>query len=338
MTDVGSGRAIGLRRGDQVRVKSAQEILALLDSVGAVDELPFMPEMLPLCGQSFEVQARADKTCDTINLTGCNREMDNTVHLVGARCDGSGHGGCQAGCLLFFKESWLERTSSPGAQPSVTPSAEGGAGDVDPDEAALSQVLADNTQTSPGTYRCQATQLLDASRTMPALRHYARDVKTRNVPLLLWLRGVLLSLFDRYQQFSRHRLPARLRIGGGEELPIVRGTLTKTPVEHLGLEPGDLVEVKSLAEIRATLDGNQRNRNLWYDREMVRYCGTQMRVVRRVERLLDEKTGRMIEMKTPCVILDGAVCVGDYHKLCPRHVYAYFREIWLRRIPDDGAT
>ena len=32
-----------------------------------------MREMLDLQGQTLLVEARADKTCDTINLTGCNR-------------------------------------------------------------------------------------------------------------------------------------------------------------------------------------------------------------------------------------------------------------------------
>jgi hypothetical protein len=33
--------------------------------------------------------------------------MTDTVHLSDLRCDGSAHAGCQAGCLLFWKEAWL---------------------------------------------------------------------------------------------------------------------------------------------------------------------------------------------------------------------------------------
>src|SRR5689334_18063640 len=113
-----------LRRGDKVRVRSAEEIMATLDEHGDTDKLPFMPEMLPMCGQTFEVAARADKTCDTLNMVGCTRAMSQTVHLVGARCDGSAHGGCQAGCLLFFKESWLERAEGPAEPATADPAAE----------------------------------------------------------------------------------------------------------------------------------------------------------------------------------------------------------------------
>ena len=38
--------------------------------------------------------------------------MKNSVHLEGVRCDGEGHRGCQAGCLIFWKEAWLKRVDS----------------------------------------------------------------------------------------------------------------------------------------------------------------------------------------------------------------------------------
>lgn len=314
-----------LTRGDRVRVKSPAEVLRTLDERGDLENLPFMPEMVPLCGQTLEVHARADKTCDTVDITGCSREMDHTVHLVGVRCDGSAHGGCQAGCLFFFKEEWLEPADAP-----ATPVE---AADVE----ALEARLAPATTTAPGIYRCQATALPEATRPMAGLRHYIRDLEHRNVPLRLFARAMGINLVDRYQRFARHRLPERLRYKGGHELPDLRGPLTKTPVESLDLQPGELVEVKSLPEILATLNESQRNRNLWFDREMVRYCGRRMRVLRRVERLLDEKTGEMIVPKTPSIILDGAVCVGDYHTLCPRQDYAFFREVWLRRVDTQHA-
>ena len=318
-----------LRRGDAVRVRSARRILNSLDGQGARENLPFMPEMLPLIGQVHHVSARADKTCDTVDLTACSREMDNTVHLTGLRCDGSAHGGCQAACLLFFKEEWLE----PADEPSPTSSPEAEADEAEA-LADLQTLLRTAASPEPDVWRCQATALPEATRALTGWKHYVRDVRTRNVTPSLFVRTIGIAVFDRYQAFSRHRLPRWAWIKDGEEQPVVRGTLTRTPVETLGLQPGEIVEVKSLPEIVATLDTNQRNRNLWFDREMVRYCGQRLRVVQVVDQLIDEKTGRMIHIKTPCVILEGAVCVGDYHKMCPRQIYAYFREIWLKRVDD----
>jgi len=70
---------------------------------------------------------------------------------------------------------------------------------------------------------------------------------------------------------------------------------------------------------------------LWFDSEMLPYCGGIYRVLRRVYKLVDEKTGKMVKMKYPCIVLEGVVCKAEYHRLCPRAIYPYWRESWLRR-------
>jgi len=52
-----------LYRGDLVEVKAPDEILQTLDAHGAVDHLPFMPEMAQFCGQRFRVSRRAFPVC-----------------------------------------------------------------------------------------------------------------------------------------------------------------------------------------------------------------------------------------------------------------------------------
>jgi hypothetical protein len=66
---------------------------------------------------------------------------------------------------------------------------------------------------------------------------------------------------------------------------------------------------------------------------MVRFCGRTARVARRVTQILDEGTGRMIYMKNPCIVLEGIVCEGAYSASCPRAIPAYWREIWLDKVP-----
>src|SRR6478735_1236395 len=99
---------LGLRVGDLVEVRSAEEILASLDKKGELENLPFMPEMLAFCGQRLTVHKVAHKVCDTISRSGM-RKMTNSVHLTGSRCTGSAHGGCQTACSLYWKEQWLRR-------------------------------------------------------------------------------------------------------------------------------------------------------------------------------------------------------------------------------------
>ena len=61
---------------------------------------------------------------------------------------------------------------------------------------------------------------------------------------------------------------------------------------------------------------------------MVPYCGGRYRVKDRVERIIDERTGQMIEIASDCLILDGVVCSGGVqHRrwFCPREIYPYWR-------------
>jgi hypothetical protein len=68
--------------------------------------------------------------------------------------------------------------------------------------------------------------------------------------------------------------------------------------------------------------------------EMTRFCGRTARVSHRVERIIDEKTGRMLQMRHPCIVLEGIVCEGAYSVNCPRSIHAYWRELWLERVED----
>ena len=101
-----------LRRGDIVEVKDAAEVLHSLDASGALDSMPFMPEMIPYLGRRFTVAVRSEKICDTVNTTLRSRHLPDTVLLDDLRCDGSAHGRCQAECRIYWKEAWLRRVDS----------------------------------------------------------------------------------------------------------------------------------------------------------------------------------------------------------------------------------
>ncbi|NMO90294.1 hypothetical protein [Actinomycetospora sp. TBRC 11914] len=360
--------------GDVVEVKPAEEILAGLDERGEFDSLPFMPEMLPFCGGRFVVDKIAHKTCDTATWTGLRRLTD-TVHLAGLRCDGQAHGGCQAGCLIFWKTAWLTRVSGgegcgskpiplqlrtpePATPDASTPDApapeqssvgalpgtSGGAPTSECSgctrerltEVALGACRPREAASDEPVYSCQATELTRAAPVGIPLwdvTQYVQDVRSGNAPVRQVLRGIPIGAFNRMQDLSRRRLPERFRIRGGQRYPFIRGTADRTPVQSLGLQPGEWVRVKSIEEITATLNADNLNRGMSFDREMLKYCGRTAQVLRRVERIIDESTGRMQRMKTPCIVLADVVCTADYHRSCPRSVYAYWREIWLERVP-----
>jgi hypothetical protein len=329
-----SAQTGGLRIGQLVEVKSVDEILATLDEHGSLKALPFMPEMVQFTGRRFRVSRRAIKFCDTKDSTGMHR-MHNTVHLEGLRCDGSAHGGCQAGCLLYWNEAWLRRVD-----PVEGPTPREPTGGQTP--VPVPALLADATRAGVAedgevAFSCQATQLTKAApERLPwwDARQYVRDVTSGNARLVPMLRSLLVMLFNKFQAANRRFLPGLLLIKGGRRWPFIEGRLTRTPKELLDLKPGELVEVKSKEEIIQTLDAKDRNRGMTFDTEMMRYCGQRARVLRRVERILDEKTGKLLHLKGDCIVLEGVTCTAEYNQYCPRSIYPYWREIWLRRVEE----
>jgi hypothetical protein len=127
---------------------------------------------------------------------------------------------------------------------------------------------------------------------------------------------------------------------GGTPWPTRSGSIEMgqpTPTQVLNLQPGELVRVKPLEEILRTVNRSGQNRGMFFDKEMVPYCGGEYRVLKRVSKIINEKTGKMQEMKTPCIVLDSVVCQARYSNcrlFCPRSIYAYWREIWLERVQN----
>lgn len=323
-----------LRAGDLVEVKRIEEILATLDAQGTFEALPFMPEMLRFCGKRFRVFKRANKVCDTIDKTGLRR-MQRTVLLDGVRCDGGDHGGCQAACMILWKEEWLrliggEQAADLVAIESPRHSAKDLAKQDEFEKAYTSLMKHSRCSESSGAmhevYRCQITELKKASMVLPwwDVRIYIEDVLSRNRRLGEVLSGIFISLFNYVQ-----------RLRGGDVYPYLeRATLKRTPINPLNLQPGDKVRVKTYEQIHATLDGKFRNRGLYFDVGMARYCGEVFCVGARVTKVIHEKTGEMIHASddNPMIILDGAICVSDYLKFCPRSEYIFWREIWLEKV------
>ncbi|MBK7947553.1 MAG: hypothetical protein IPK00_02145 [Deltaproteobacteria bacterium] len=339
-----------LHRGDLVRVRSREEILTTLDERGRVDGMPFMPEMLPHCGQTFRVEARAHKTCDTINKTG-GRRMNDAVHLEGLRCDGSAHGGCQAGCLFFFKNVWLERVDASGPPPGPATGTPSAARPTRCSEATLAEATrvsgSVGTPDGPDTiYSCQITELFRATSALPwwDVRQYVEDVTSGNVGLL----DMLNRLFFRFTANVTQVLPGyRLWLGlydrvqallGKPRYPVIQGMLKKTPSESQGLGPGDRVRVKPLEAIVKTLDVRNRNRGMAFDKEQSIFCGEQHVVQARVEQIIDEPTGKMMKLPNDCLILKDVACRSCYSEKrigCPRAIYSYWRECWLERAEPE---
>ena len=306
-------QGLGLRPGEVVEVRNLGDILATLDERGTLDGLPFMPEMAEFCGKRYRVFRRVDKINDWIRRTGLRRPRD-TVLLERLHCDGSHHGGCQANCHLRWNEAWLSRPAR-GASPRREPAAL--------DETGRERLAARRDESGDVRYVCQATEL--AAGTTPLAwadpRHYLRDWVWGNVRLGPLLTGISLAAFNRFQ-----------RARGGVRYPCYARLQQKgSPQEALDLRPGETVVVRSKREIERTLNAASRNRGLWFDGEMLRFCGGEYRVLKRVDRLIEESTGKLVRLATPCVVLDGITASGEYLAFCAQNEAIFWREVWLSR-------
>lgn len=99
------------------------------------------------------------------------------------------------------------------------------------------------------------------------------------------------------------------------------------------LAVGQSVRVRSKEEIQATLDPWNYLKGCGFMEEMWQYCGTKQRVLKPVQRFLDERDYR-VKKARGIVILEGLHCQGtiDYGR-CDRNCYYFWREEWLVR--DD---
>jgi hypothetical protein len=302
---MGMLRSIRFRRGQWVRVRSFAEIRATLDANGKLAGLPFMPEMLKYCGNIFRIERRVEKVF--LEHFHYVARMTRAVLLENVRCNGQSHGGCEMGCLTLWKEQWLEpvRAALPLPRPVVAPA-------ETPELPTIRE----------GKYVCQATELVRATTPLPCwdLRQYLRDVIYGEARLHQVLAmGAVLAL---------NKL---LWLCGREPYGFVSGTRRTTVPERLALQPGELVEVKSRAEIEATLDPFGKTRGLAFTPEMLRFCGRRFRVAHRVDKLLIEWTGELRRL-SETVALESVICHGIAMRHCPRSCHHLWREAWLKRV------
>jgi len=71
---------------------------------------------------------------------------------------------------------------------------------------------------------------------------------------------------------------------------------------------------------------------------MVAYCGGTFTAGRRVEKIINERSGRMMRLPGECIVLDGVACRAHFSRrrlFCPRR-FPYFREIWLEPLDRPG--
>ncbi len=338
-----------LKAGDWVEVKSKEEILATLDKNGRLEELPFMPQMFQYCGQKFRVYKRAHKTCDTVYpIRG--RRLSDAVHLD-VRCNGSFYGGCEASCLIFWKTAWLKPANADGIdtqRPSQVGPTKGVSSTCTTEADVVAGTYAEDVGSPDGKrYICQATELPRFTTDLNwwDVRQYVEDLTSGNITKNQFFEGLAYASYNKavnagigLGRMLRWLYDLAQSIWGGVPYPRKSGSIPvdqSTPTCTLDLRPGELVRVKPFHEILATLNTENKNRGLYFDAEAVPYCGGEFRVRARLNKFIEEKTGKLITLKNSSILLEGVWCRSSYSEcrmFCPRSIYTWWREIWLERV------
>jgi hypothetical protein len=152
-------------------------------------------------------------------------------------------------------------------------------------------------------------------------RQDLRPLIAGNVTISAFCVAILTRVFN---------LAQRLR--GGLGFPVRWRSATAVSLRtDLNLQPGELVRVRDPERIFETLDVSGKNRGLWFDRDMLKHTKQRYKVLARVDRIIDDASGRMLQMKTPCIVLEGVDASGEVLRFCAQHDVPFWREAWLER-------
>jgi hypothetical protein len=105
---------------------------------------------------------------------------------------------------------------------------------------------------------------------------------------------------------------------------------------HLYLA-GELVEVRTAAEIAATLDGAGKLDGMPFMPEMLAFCGQRLRVSRRADKTCVEGFYGMRKLGG-AVLLEEARCDGAAHGGCQRNCMMFWKDEWLKPAVENQAA
>jgi len=150
----------------------------------------------------------------------------------------------------------------------------------------------------------------------------------------LWLRKRMNGPFKRALKRTLTHWRGRLR--GVDQTAHATGR----PVDAATppLKAGDMVRVRSVQEIQATLNPWGELKGCSFMEGMTPFCGTNRRVFKSVERFMDERNYQMRKARG-IILLEGVFCEGtDALGRCDRSCLFFWREEWLEKIADKRET
>lgn len=185
---------------------------------------------------------------------------------------------------------------------------------------------------------CQLVSEEDALEPLSPVERFLRTARRKARGLLRRLGIVATHPLDARHAppWRKPAMPATRSSAGNGGRVMTHDPERPVPAGGIRLEAGDLVRVRSLDEIKSTLDSHRKCRGLQFLHPMAEHCGKTYRVLKRVRRIVSDVDHTVKKVRN-VVILDGVLCHGRGiygREDCDRTCFFFWKEEWLEKVED----
>jgi hypothetical protein len=108
---------------------------------------------------------------------------------------------------------------------------------------------------------------------------------------------------------------------------------SSSPPNQDEIKPGDIVRIRSTAEVKQTLDRFGKIKGCSFLKNQYAFCGKKCKVFKKVDYFFDESRQKMLKSSN-LYFLEGVYCNGNsaYLKPCDRNCFHYWHKNWLEKI------
>lgn len=173
------------------------------------------------------------------------------------------------------------------------------------------------------TEKCQNAQINNLAKKSIKIKIENFTVKS--------LRKIRFYLFTRA---LNNLLGTKKYYSGKKKTELALAPGNKKPAEKIIFKEGERVRIKSREKILETLNEHNKTGGCFFMQEMFDYCGTEQKILRKIDNFFDEASGTMRKSGTS-YLLEGMHCSGKltgYTTKCDRYCYSFWKDAWLEKI------
>jgi hypothetical protein len=160
------------------------------------------------------------------------------------------------------------------------------------------------------------------------------NAKLENVPLLIRLR---IKVFRRITPSTKRKIKKTVNLlpsRSSKSYKTNHTNLENPILDNSVLKPGDTVRIRTMEEIKTTLDRWGALKGCTFISAMEEYCGSTQKILKPVTRFLDERDYQ-VKKSDGIVLLEGLICEGiPTFGQCDRSCFYFWRVEWLELVTE----